>query len=116
MANDFDYEGRTFRSVTNSATGDVGAETLFQYHQQGRMVWAEYSGGRIVKGTLLALMDDDGCLDMRYQHINSAGELMTGSCRSVPERTIDGRYRLRESWRWTCGDGSRGESVVEEVP
>jgi hypothetical protein len=53
---------------------------------------------------------------MRYQHINSAGELMTGSCRSVPERTIDGRYRLRESWRWTCGDGSSGESVVEEVP
>jgi hypothetical protein len=26
----------------------------------------------------------------------------------------DGRYRLDEDWRWTCGDGSRGRSTIEE--
>ena len=40
---------------------------------------------------------------------------MTGECHSVPEILPDGRYRLREKWRWTCGDGSSGESVIEEL-
>jgi hypothetical protein len=52
---------------------------------------------------------------MRYQHANTAGELMTGVCRSTPELLPDGRIRLHESWRWTCKDGSSGTSVIEEV-
>ena len=36
-----DYEGKTFRSVSNSASGEVGTETVFHYHQHGRLVWAE---------------------------------------------------------------------------
>jgi hypothetical protein len=52
---------------------------------------------------------------MRYQHVNARGELMTGQCRSTPEVLPDGRLRLRESWQWTSGDGTSGESVVEEI-
>jgi hypothetical protein len=52
---------------------------------------------------------------MRYQHLNTRGEMMTGRCHSVPEILSDGRIRLRESWQWTCGDYSSGESVVDEV-
>jgi hypothetical protein len=52
---------------------------------------------------------------MRYQHLNSGGELMTGKCRSTPDILPDGRLRLRELWQWTSGDFSRGESVIEEV-
>jgi hypothetical protein len=40
---------------------------------------------------------------------------MTGVCRSTLEVLPDGRYRLHESWQWTCGDCARGESVVEEI-
>jgi hypothetical protein len=52
---------------------------------------------------------------MRYHPVNDAGELMTGRCRSTPELLPDGRLRLHERWQWTSGDGSEGESVVEEV-
>ncbi len=52
---------------------------------------------------------------MRYQHVNRDGELMTGHCRSTPELLPDGRLRLHESWQWTSGDGSRGESIIEEI-
>ena len=52
---------------------------------------------------------------MRYHHVNAAGELMTGVCRSTPELLPDGRVRLHERWQWTSGDGSSGESVIEEV-
>ena len=110
------YDGRTFAPVSNSATGEVGDGTLFHYHQIGDLVWAEYSGGEIRYGMLIAKVLDGGSLDMRYQHVNARGELMTGVCRSTPELLPDGRLRLYERWRWTSGDPSSGESVVEEVP
>lgn len=110
-----DYDGRRFRSVSNSPTGEVGAETVFAYHQKGDVVWATYEGGAIRFGTLIAKVDGDGVLDMRYHHVNAAGELMTGVCSSTPEVLPDGRVRLHEQWRWTSGDGSSGESVIEEV-
>jgi len=109
------YDNRKFASIKNSGTGEVSAETVFHYHQQGDLVWAEYGGGEIVRGTLIALCDKRGNLDMRYQHINKKGELMTGTCFSTPEILPDGRYRLHEKWQWTCGDNSAGESVIEEL-
>ncbi len=111
----FNYEGRVFRSVQNSSNGEVGDDTRFHFHQQGGIVWATYGGGKILMGTLVAKMNPDGSLDMRYQHLNEKSEFMTGECHSVPEMLEDGRYRLHEEWRWTCGDGSSGKSVVEEV-
>ena len=109
------YNNRTFRSVSSSERGEVDAETVFRYHQDGPVVWAEYSGGRIVRGQLVAVCGDDGALDIRYQHVNSFGELMTGICSSTPKVLHDGRLRLHEKWQWTSGDMSAGESVVEEV-
>ena len=53
--------------------------------------------------------------DMRYQHLNTAGELMTGVCISTPEILPDGGIRLHEKWRWTSGDLSEGSSVIEEI-
>ncbi|KAM5354203.1 hypothetical protein ACJ41O_000853 [Fusarium nematophilum] len=110
------YDGKTFGSASNTSNGEVGSDTRFHYHQDGNIVWAEYSGGSIVRGTLIATVaEGDNSLDMRYQHVNRAGELMTGRCRSTPEVLADGRLRMHEKWKWTSGDGSEGESVIEEV-
>lgn len=109
------YNNRKFASIQNSATGEVSAETVFHYHQDGNVVWAEYAGGEIIRGTLIATCDANGVLDMRYQHINRRGELMTGKCFSTPEILSDGRIRLHEKWQWTSGDMSSGESVIEEL-
>lgn len=109
------YDGKVFRSVSNSRNGEVSSATEFHYKQTGNVVAGTYGGGEIVFGTLLALCDDQGELDMRYQHVNQAGELMTGTCRSTPELLPDCRIRLHESWQWTCKDMGRGESVLEEI-
>lgn len=109
------YDNKIFASVQNSETGEVGAETGFYYHQKDRLVWAEYAGGAIVFGSLIAKVTDDDCLEMRYQHLNADGELMTGKCFSTPETLADGRIRLREKWQWTSGDFSTGESIIEEI-
>ena len=110
-----DYSGRRFRSKENSASGEVGPETVFEYEQDGNVVSATYGGGDVRFGTLVAVADEGGNLDARYQHVNASGELMTGECRTTPEVLDDGRLRLHEEWRWTSGDRSSGRSVVEEI-
>lgn len=109
------YDGRRFRAVENSASGEVGSETVFEYHQEGEAVWATYRGGDVVVGTLVATADDEGRLDMRYGHVNRSGALMTGVCETTPEVLPDGRLRLHERWRWTSGDGTSGTSTLEEL-
>ena len=115
MTDKINYDKRFFTSRSNSENGEVGDGTVFHYRQKGGVVWATYEGGQILFGTLVAKIDEDGALDMRYQHVNLSGELMTGRCRSVPELLVDGRLRLHESWQWTSGDNSAGTSVVEEI-
>ena len=110
-----DYGGRVFASVANTANGDVGGETVFHYHQDGDLVWADYAGGAVRKGHLLGTVGDDGALAFTYHHMRTDGRAMTGECRSTLTVLADGRYRLEEDWRWTCGDGSRGRSTIEET-
>lgn len=109
------YDNRVFKSVENSASGEVSGETTFYYHQKDEAVWAEYAGGAIVFGNLIARVLPDASLEMRYQHLNRKGELMTGKCVSTPEILPNGKIRLHEKWQWTSGDLSAGESIVEEI-
>lgn len=109
------YDKRVFKSVENSEWGEVSGETRFFYHQKGNVVWAEYEGGEIIFGTLIAKVFEDDSLEMRYQHLNVRGEFVTGKCDSKPEVLANGKIRLYEKWRWTCGDYSTGESVIEEI-
>lgn len=109
------YNDRLFRSVNNSESGEVDENTIFHYRQINDLVWATYQGGQILIGTLVAKVHSDGSLEMNYSHINQKGEMMTGECQSIPEMLIDGRIRLHEKWKWTCGDCSTGESTVEEL-
>lgn len=108
-------DGRRFRVVSNSANGDIEAGMVFVYRQHGARVWSVYSGQSAKFGSLVAIMDSEGGLEMRYQHVGADGAFRTGRCRSTPERCSDGRWLLREDWQWTNGEGGRGESLLEEI-
>jgi len=108
------YHGRRFRPVDKSSNSETSAETVFIYSQQGPVVTATYTGGAILSGHLIGLVDGDGVIEMRYHHVNTSHELQTGVCRSTPEVLSDGRIRLHEAWQWTSGDCSAGRSVIEE--
>jgi hypothetical protein len=111
-----DYHERHFRTVTNSEGGDVDDRTHFHYRQQADVVWATYRGGSIALGTMVGVARSDGSLDMRYQHVTTAGDICTGRCLSQPEPLDDGRVRLRETWHWTDGRTGSCTSIVEQVP
>jgi hypothetical protein len=108
------YNGKTFRSVSTSTHGEVNDETVFEYQQNSFLVSATYSGGSILFGHLIGLVNADGIMDIRYHHVNNEGQLRTGICHSTPEILPDGKIRLHERWRWTGENEGEGESVLEE--
>lgn len=109
-----DYHGKTFRPVANSVNGETSGDTVFHYRQTGNILTAEYAGGNIATGHLIGLVDEQGNIDMRYHQVNKEGRMMTGMCKSRPEILENGKIRLHESWEWTSGDKSAGQSIVEE--
>lgn len=109
------YHNKSFRAIENTENGETSSETIFHYIQEGNILTSNYSGGKIVKGHLIGKVDENGVIDMRYHQINTAGELMTGFCRSTPEVLPNGKIRLHETWQWTSGDLSKGTSIIEEI-
>ena len=108
------YNGKIFRPISNTENGETSSETIFYYKQVDTILTSEYSGGQIKKGHLIGLVDNEGNIEMRYHQVNDKGELMTGICQSKPEILENGKIRLHESWEWTSGDKSRGQSIIEE--
>lgn len=109
------YNGKKFKVVSNTSNGETSEETIFEYRQEGNILFSEYSGGEIRFGHLLGDVADNGEIDMRYHQINSKNELMTGECVSTPEILENGKIRLHEKWKWTSGDRTSGESIIEEI-
>lgn len=109
------FHNRIFRSISNSATGEVDDLTIFKYQQKENIILGTYSGGRIASGQLIGILSDEQTIEMRYHHINDQGEFKTGKCTSTPEIMPNNKIRLHEQWQWTCDDQSSGQSIIEEI-
>jgi len=107
-------DNKIFQAKSNSENGEVSSDTRFHYHQDGAIIWAEYQGGSILKGSLIGKIVNDEYLEFVYQHINDQDEMLTGKCKSYPEIIENEKILLKESWQWTCRDFSHGESVLIE--
>lgn len=115
VSTDIYYDGRRFIPKMNSKNGEVSEQTTFTYHQNENLLWAEYSGGDILKGALIGTVSSNGELDFVYHHMNQDMQVKTGKCHSVPTVLEDGKIELSEKWEWTSGDYSEGESLLVEV-
>ena len=109
------YHNKKFRPISNTENGETSGETVFEYQQEGNILTSYYSGGQIKAGHLIGLVAEEGGIDMRYHQVNVEGELMTGICSSKPEVLSNGKIRLYETWQWTSGDQSKGNSILEEI-
>ena len=109
------YNNKRFRSISNTENGEVPSDMVFHYQQSGNVLTCSYKGGEILEGHLIGLVDKLGNIDMRYHHVNTRGEIMTGICHSTPELMPNNKIRLIENWQWTSGDLSKGRSILEEI-
>ncbi|MEV5790561.1 MULTISPECIES: hypothetical protein [unclassified Streptomyces] len=107
-------DGLVLAPVADQAPGQVGTRTRFAYREQDGTVWADYTGGDVVRGHLVGTREGDR-LDFRYVQLKADGTTSSGHCVSLVTELSDGRVRLVETWAWESQAGS-GTSVVEEVP
>ena len=112
---DINYDGRRFIPKMNSENGEVSEQTIFTYHQDGNLLWAQYCGGDILRGSLIGTVLNNGELDFVYHHMNCDMQVKTGKCHSVPTILEDGKIELSEQWEWTNGDCSKGVTLLSEV-
>jgi hypothetical protein len=105
------YGDRTFRVA--GATG--GDPPVAHYHQDGDLVWAEFAGGEVRRGSLAGTCAPDGVLRLAYCMVLDTGDLVSGRCVSTPTVLDDGRIRLAEAWERYSPDAGAGVSYLEEV-
>jgi hypothetical protein len=103
------YEGRMFQ---RAAGGDG---TVARYRQDGDLVWADFTGGKVRRGTLTGTCGPDGTLRLAYTMVLATGEVISGHTVNVPERGPDGRLVLREEWERFGKHAQTGVSYLEEV-
>jgi len=106
--------GKQMRVVSTAEVGVVNAETLFTFTQEGSVVSAHYSGGKVRLGHLVGIISS-GILHFRYAQLDTEGRLDGGYSTCEISRTSDGRIRLLEHFQWESREGS-GTNVFEEVP
>jgi len=108
------YGERRFRPVGDQAGPDGRWPSVGHYHQDGDLVWAEFSGSAVRAGRLVGTCGPGGVIDAAYCMVTADGRVISGGCVSTPELLPDGRIRLVEQWRRL--DGDSGVSRIEEIP
>jgi hypothetical protein len=104
------YDGRRFRALGHGPDAPTAT-----YRQSGDLLWAEFGGGSVRRGTLSGLVAPDGSLEFAYTMVLESGEVIPGHCASKPEILDDGRILLHETWQRFGAHAATGTSQIEEV-
>jgi len=106
------YDGRRFRAAE---AGPDGQAPVALYRQEGDLVWAEFAGGEVRRGSLAGTCAADGTIDFAYCMVRDDGRVISGRSLSTPQVLADGRIRLHETWERYGQHADRGTSYLEEV-
>ena len=104
------YDGRRFRPAEAEAEGRVAT-----YHQDGDLIWGEFSGGKVRRGSLTGTCAPDDTLRFAYSMVLDDGEVISGYCRSTPEIRADGGIDLHEEWERFGRHAASGHSRLNEI-
>ena len=108
------YNNRKFRVIGNSNVKDIGSQTIFEFCQNGDLIFGRYHGGEVKKGSFIAVMHGNGSMEKKFQHLNQRGNLVSGSGIASPEILNNGSVRLKESWEFE--PEVSGSTIMEELP
>lgn len=108
------FNNKTFALVENSQKGKVNAETVFKYKQDGDLVTADYYGGTIRYGKIIAKLKGDE-LQMLYQCLTVDDELKAGKAIAKVSCTNTGKLKLDLNWEWISDDNEKGTSQFIEI-
>ncbi len=110
----FDFNNRKFALVQNSDNGQVNHETIFEYRQDGNLVTADYFGGTIRYGKIIAELQGDK-LNMLYQCLTVENQLKAGRAVAQISLTSEGKMKLSLDWEWLTNGSEKGKSEYLEI-
>jgi hypothetical protein len=111
---EIDFNNKTFSLVENSANGKVGTDTVFKYKQDGNLVTADYFGGTIKYGKIIANLTGDR-LDMLYQCMTDDNELKAGRATALISLAENRKMNLKLNWEWLGDNKESGTSEYVEL-
>ncbi len=111
--NKINFNHKTFSLLANSENGKVNTETIFEYKQDGNIVTADYYGGTIRCGKIIAVLNGTQ-LNMLYQCITTKNELKSGKAIAEISFTENDKIKLKLNWEWLGDHNEKGISEYLE--
>ncbi|MDO5968297.1 hypothetical protein Q4Q35_00620 [Flavivirga aquimarina] len=110
---EFNFNNKIFSLTENSENGKVSSETIFKYKQEGHLVTANYYGGTIKYGKIIASLEENK-LNMLYQCITTENELKAGKAIANISLAKHNKIKLTLHWEWLNGKKETGVSEYIE--
>jgi len=110
---EFNFNNKTFALLENSKNGKVNTETIFKYKQNSNLITADYFGGTIKYGKIIAHLRNNK-LDMLYQCITTENELKAGKAIANISLTKENKLKLKLNWEWLRNNNESGISEYIE--
>ncbi|PKB17357.1 hypothetical protein [Flavobacterium sp. 5] len=112
--NNYNFNNKKFALIQNTESGEVNSETVFEYSQDGNLVTADYFGGTIKYGKIIADLKGDE-LNMLYQCLTTDNLLKAGKAIAKISLTDSGKIKLSLNWEWLTDGSEKGKSEYIEV-
>ena len=109
-----DFNNKRFALLQNSENGQVNTDTIFEYKQDGNLVTADYFGGTIRYGKIIADLQGDKLI-MLYQCMTTGNELRAGKAIAEISVTEIGKIKLDLAWEWLTNGNDKGTSEYIEM-
>ena len=107
--NELNFNNKTFSLISNSENGKVNTETIFEFKQDGNLVTADYYGGTIRYGKIIAVLNHRQ-LNMLYQCATTNKELKAGKAIAEISFTQNEKIKLKLNWEWLDNKNEKGTS------
>ena len=108
------FNNKRFILIDNSENGKVNSDTIFEYKQDGNLVTADYYGGSVKYGKIIAHIQNDK-LEMLYQCLTIDNQLKAGKSIAEIFLTDNQKIKLKLDWEWITGDKTSGKSEFIEI-
>ena len=100
--------------IKTSPNGVVNELTIFTFSQNGNLVSAIYSGGKISKGYLVGTIDN-GKLSFCYCQLQTDGKMDNGHSQCDIVMNEHGKIMLTEHFTWSSKKDETGTNIFMEL-
>ena len=109
----YNFHKKQFNVILNDGVDvEVNTETIFNFYQNGELIYAEYKGGKVKYGEIFGLVEHDS-VQFYYSQVNFEDGKNMGSSKDEIKLLANNKIQLIDSWEWKSKPG-KGLCIMEE--